>query len=376
MSDHLPNIFPSIGPVTRIVLFTDFTPPGEPPTANNWREECDTLVEHGLAGVALRTIRQYSLGVPSVVLSELQRANFDAMASTIEVVRRSRQGMELLAAAKIPFVITKGPGIARESSTLSDRPFIDLDLVVHPSNFDQSREILDSLGYGENELATPPWACFNRFVKEAVNLRNHDGGSIDLHHHISPWNWSNGLMLADLIESAATVKMFDVSLKVVAPEHNLLIASLHVVSDRSQPGQTYRVWRDVLVLTSRCSLETVTTNAHAAGLSKWLAWILQCLPEEVRPLELLTNLLAANDELEHRWRLRRMLTCRPREVLGSAFRIPATNATLYLGGSLVPSRGYMRINYPSMTHPYLNRWRGLYDQFFGNPSPKLARDRS
>jgi hypothetical protein len=362
MAMRLPNIFPAIGPVTRLVLFADFLAIEREPSLAEWQDEYSTIISHGLAGIALRVIRTESLSVPDDVMKGIRHAAFGAMALTMSVVKKSQAGVEALSSADIPFVITKGPGIASCSNSVSDRPFVDLDVLVGPSDFDRSRRILSSSGYRERRMAIQPWTWFARYAMEAVNLRTSDGGSIDLHHHISPWNWSDALG-SNVFDGARNHDVFGLRLPLVNAEYNLLVAALHVVSDQSRPGQTLRVWRDLLVLSSCCSTESVVATATSCGLTEWLAWIVRCLPEEVRPPGLLGALEAADDTFKGRWRLQMLLKCAQHQAIGSIFRIPALNAVPYVGGSLVPSRSYMRIQYPGDDHPYLTRWKHLPQQF-------------
>jgi hypothetical protein len=298
----------------------------------------------------------------------MRNASFDAVALTMSVVKQSQAGVEALSSANIPFVVTKGPGIASCSKSISDRPFVDLDVLVDPSHFNRSRRVLSSCGYSERRAAIQPWTWFARYAMEAINMRTSDGGSIDLHHHIPPWNWSRALGSTVLDDGARNHDVFGLRLPLVDAEYNLLVAALHVVSDQSRPGQTLRVWRDLLVLSSWCSSESVTAMATSCELTAWLAWILRCLPEDVQPLDLLRVLEAADDAFKSRWRLHMLLKCAPHPAVGSVFRIPALNAVPYVGGSLVPSRSYMRIQYPGEDHPYLTRWRNFPQQFVRVPN--------
>jgi hypothetical protein len=204
-----------------------------------------------------------------------------------------------------------------------------------------------------------PWTSFDRYCREAVNLRTENGGSIDLHHRISPWCWSGGLSF-DVLNSAATVKnVFGVSLPLASSEHNLLVSALHVVSDRSRPGQSYRIWRDLLVLASSCPPSVVIAAARQTGTSAWLRWILGCLPIEVQPKELLGLLDGDRRQIEKRLRLRMLLPPRfgSQHHFGQIFRLPVSHAALFTAGTLVPSPMFLRLRYPDDKYRYLKWWR-------------------
>jgi hypothetical protein len=364
-SEGLPNIFPRLGPVSKLVLFADFYNQDASPSEEEWCAECELLIRYGLAGVANRLIRQRSLAVPMEILRRLREAQFVDMTVSSTTVKKSAGGLEALRSARIPFVITKGPGIALEGINIADRPFMDLDVVVEPRRFMDARRVLASIGYAEKDRTKQPWDSLNRVCREAVNLRTEDGGSIDLHHRVPPWYWSSGLTLEVLKDKASSRAIFGVNIPLVAPEHNLLVAALHVVSDKSRPGQNYRVWRDVLVLARKCSTDAAAKAASDTNLTTWLAWILGCLPSEVQPRELLDRLRNHPARLQGSWRLRMILPPKfgSRHLLGQAFRLPAPNAALFAASMLVPSPEYLRMRYPDERHPYRTWWRSTHKNF-------------
>jgi hypothetical protein len=369
----LPNIFPDIGPVTRSVLFADFDHRAAPTTGDAWLAEYETLIEHSLAGVALRVIRQRSIIVPPQVLGRLQESQFQEMMVTSAVVRRSQSGIESLRLANIPFVVTKGPGIALQGISVTDRPYIDLDVLVDPSHYVKARSVLASVGYRQNDNSIQPWGIFDRYCQEATNLRTVDGGSIDLHHRVSPWYWSTGLSFDLLATAAKSKEVFGAQLPLASPEHNLLVTGLHVVSDKTRPGQTLRAWRDVLVLAGQCSVDSAVEAAKATGLCAWMVWIFKCLPEEVQPIELLLRLDEQEQRLVGNRRLRLILPPRlgSRHVLGLALRLPTTHAALYAAGVLVPSSKFLRFRFPDERYRYLLWWRSAFRNLISKARHRL-----
>jgi hypothetical protein len=344
--------------VARFVLFSDFLPEHPPTNEHAWRSEADLLVREGLAGVAVRLYRDYSLNLPADVLEILEHAQFNDMAATTAMVSRSQGGIQALRKAGIPFVITKGPGIAMLAPSISDRPFTDLDLVVEPSRFADAMGTLTASGYREDRLSVQPWESFNRFCREAVNLRTLEGGSIDLHHRIAPWYWSSGLTF-DLLEDAASpIDVFGIPLPLISPEQNLLVSALHIVSDKGRPGQSTRVWRDFLLLARNCNLDLALEIASGAGLCGWLSWILKCLPLEFRPEELSSKLLKYNQTIKGRLRLKLLLPPRlgSEHTVGQMYRLPVPNAALFAAGMTIPSPTFLNLRYPDSPHPYLTWW--------------------
>ena len=274
----LPNIFPDLKPVMQLVLFADFSEREIQPTAEAWEAELEQVISCGLAGVARRMIRERSLRVPASVVRSLQAAHFRDSTFTVTMIKSSQEGLAALRSAGIPFVITKGPGIALAGGGIADRPFDDLDVVVAPPYFMAARRVLAGVGYAENDQSIQPWNCFDRYCREAVNLRTLDGGSIDLHHRVSPWYWSTGLTMSKLMSCAQITEVVGTPMLLVAPQFNLLVAALHVVSDKGRPGQTNKNLADLLVLARSCQPDTTVEAAVEADLCAWLAWVLRVPP--------------------------------------------------------------------------------------------------
>jgi hypothetical protein len=370
MTEPFPNIFPQIGPATRFALLTDFAGEMSHPSGDEWRNEIDVLVSQGLAGIAQRVVREHSLKLDGAITTALQNAQFRGMAETAFVVKQSFAGLEVLQKASIPFVITKGPGIALECAAITDRSFVDLDVVVEPSQFRDALRVLRSEGYAERKPTVQPWDSFNRFCREAINLRNESGGSIDLHHRVSPWYWSTGLTFDRLFEDAQTRETYGFELPIASPLHNLMVAALHVVSDKSRPGQTLKAWRDLLVLANRSSAESVIECAEATGMAAWLRWILGCLPERLVSVGLLDGLASRGPELKGKFRLREILPPRmgsEHPMVARALRLPLPHAVYFVAGTFVPSASYLRHRYPDQSHRYLSWWRESPENFRQEP---------
>jgi len=365
MRNALPDIFPSIGPATRLVLFTDIVEPVVLPTEADWVNELDVIVDQGLAGIACRVMRSQSIAVPEAAGAVLERAQFASQITSTRTLQCSSEGLSHLRGTGIPFVITKGAGIALLGNSMTDRAFIDVDVVVPPERFTEALIALRSLGYAERPLTMQPWDSFNRLCREAINLRNGDGGSIDLHHRVSPWYWSQDLSFEILAQGAASTTVSGVDLPLVSPVHNLLVAALHIVSDKSRPGQTFRAWRDLLILIDRCAVVDVVDAASNAGLVAWLYWIIGCLPTEVRPAELWEELSRLDTRLRGSSRLRMLMPPRigTRHPIGQIFRLPLGAAAIFVAGSIVPSPRYLRIRYPNQNHRYVAWWRDSANSF-------------
>ena len=250
--------------------------------------ELEALVEQRLSPLAARYATE-TFG-PGAVNGRLRSDTFGWVDRSLRIVRRGAEILEMLDHAGIPYVVTKGPGVAACYPLITDRPFSDLDILVTASDFRQAHSIIGRAGYEEDAVSRQPWGYFDRWCREAINLKRSDGGSVDLHHHIPPWLWGKGLLFAGILERSRVRRLFGVDLRVASAEDNLLVTALHVVSDRNRPGQTLLTWRDVAQLAKVADPTVASDLAQRAGLAGWLLAILRALPAPLQPGALVSSL--------------------------------------------------------------------------------------
>ena len=364
------NLFPALGRVEKAILLYDFVPGSGEFTADEWRRACQSLVDQHLAGVALRSIREQSSTVPDDVRDQLQNAHFCSMERTAAALKITKSALEKLEANGIKGVVVKGPSIARLNRFKTDRPYSDIDFIVSPDDFSRATALLATLGYEERRETRPQRRYFTSRCREGINLRDAHGGSIDLHHHVSPWLWATGLT-ADTLAAHGVRDLIDgYPVTMASPEDSLLVAALHLVSDHGHPGGTHRIWRDLLVIYGHCSDDILVTAARDAKLTFWLHWVLESLPPELRPVGLLDRLAAAEDDAHSTWRMRALLSKPMTDSphLSQVFRLPASSAFVYLLGIAVPSQQFLRDHFSDSPHRYVAWWQECTRHLYGNAS--------
>lgn len=360
MAPNLPSLFPSVGPVTRWILFGDLDEDLRPPDPEQWAPEMDAVVGQRLAPMALRLVRAQGLGVPAADWAALEAASFDWTTRCLEVTQRSAEALDLLRDVGVPFVVTKGPTLARHYAHRLDRPYGDIDLLVPRGSFTEVLALLGrTLGYREADRNRPAWGAFDLHCREAMNIESPTGGRLDIHHRIPPWRWAGGLTFERLFDRAEPTTTSGVIFPGVAPIHNLFIAALHLVSDRNRPGSSLIIWRDILEVARTCSAFDITREASALGLGGWLRWVTRSLPPPVVPAELSAAVQELNFDLLHLPRLQSMLRSGflSDPLISQALRLPPGNAALYLAGMVVPSPGFLRAKYPNSSRRYRRWWR-------------------
>ncbi len=368
----LPNIFPSLSRGVLSLLFLDLFHSGDVELPSSWDSPLiGTLVDQNLEGLALRAQREHALPIPQETLNVLRLSHFNKMEHTSTVLRQSQLALEGLRNDHMEFVVTKGPGIAHLSKSPGDRVFSDLDIVVRGSDFVRALGILALDGYFERPETQPPREMFGRQCREAINLRSHNGGSIDLHHRIPPWLWSCGLRFDQLIRETTIIEYQGSEFPVADVTTNVLVTALHVFSDQGRPGRTLRTWRDLVFLLEQCDVESIALAAEESELCGWLHWIASCLPEKLRPHDLLERLEESEKEICHKTRLLLALgePTVERPALEQLLRLPLRGWLTFGLSMLLPRRAYVEFRSGGFRHPYLRWWT----KAFAGTTPKSER---
>jgi hypothetical protein len=354
------RLLPTMGPVTVGVLFHGIHgAPAPPRDPYAWSEELPLLLRHRLAGLAIAAATSEGIPISDAVRDRLHDSQQATTARTLAVESAAIQVLQALEGRQIPYVVPKGPGIARAYPDASLRPFGDLDILVRPERFNAALELIVGLGFSAYFEGGEPRAYFDRYCREGVNLVRDDGGSVDLHHRIPPWVWGERLPFQRLLHRSREVDIAGGTVNVLAPEHNFLVACLHVVSDRGvRPGYKLMTWRDVATLGATCDPVAVAVEARDARLDWYLATILRELPPSIRPAALLRLLGNASPSRGDAFRLHRLLppAMGSKHQIAQAFRLPAPNACAFLAGYVVPSRRFLTKRYEGRGG-YIRWWR-------------------
>ena len=371
------HLFPRLSQNVYTCTFSDFTSSTSVNDDLPWTtDDVNAIVGHRLAGVALRLHRTGQINLPDWAVQHFRAAEFQSTQYSLAIVRTAEQAIASLECQGIPYVVTKGLGIANVAGGIVERPFSDVDVLVSRDDFPRAHKILGKIGYQEAAVGQQPWRSFNVACREAINLRLEPYGSIDLHHRIPPWLWGQQIRTADVVGAGIKSQALSVSLAVLPPEFNLLIVALHVVSDRGRPGTTLMVWRDFLTLAQAVDPANAIEVATRYRLLGWLQWIVEQYPQELRPQNLVNALsseVTPKQRIQHHRRLQHLLppSIHSRHIIGQTMRLPAPRALLYVAGMAIPPPSFLRARLAGRRCRYIHWWKsglvGLAAEFGGSP---------
>lgn len=352
------QLYPIVGPWTEAALWHGLHSV-EPPSAP-LELELHHIVGQRLSPLLAQYLREVGPTVATEVRAAAELHAMAATAASAAVISASAPVLHALTEAGIPHAVVKGPAIAQHYAQWQHRPFSDLDIHVPRALFRSAIGLCGSMGLREDPSSRQPWGWFDRSCREAVNLKREDGASVDLHHHVPPWFWGSELGPESIIARAEQQPFLGQQLPLASPEDNLLVAALHVVSDKNLAGRTLLVWRDLAELARQVDVGILARRADETGLAPWVRAVLSQLPSFVRPVEIIDRLAMSPQQLRGTYRLRLLLDARTQAsgvLLSQPLRLPIPHGMLYLAGMAFPSRPFLHVTLPGDPHPRRTWWR-------------------
>lgn len=353
-----------MGPAVRACLQvgTPITP--DPVDALAWETELGEVIANKLSPLALELMDGAGEALRFPAGERIYHDARRLAALMLALEQRAAEPLSALNEAGIRFVVIKGPAAARWHSQPKLRPYRDLDIVVHPSDFRHTVETLRRCSFGQDPSQLQPWQWFYRLCLEGMNVGDDRGGALDVHHHIAPWCFGTALTASGLWERGDPATVGSVPVRMASQLDSLVIAGLHVLNDLGKRDPSLLSWRDLLIISN--AVGTVATNDAFRMFG--LGWLWPLLVERMhavvgaRPHEGISSIKSSRSlwHASRRVRLRMMGWDRP--SLGSrhpadwAFRLPLWRASFFLAGSAVPSPHYARHRHGG----YLRYWGQAY----------------
>lgn len=348
-----------LGPAARWCLTAGIIDPEPPvPSVEAFRAERDLILREGLAPVALRAFgeeRNDSAGVA------FRDATFRGHLRVMSVDVAGAAYLTTLAQAGIPYVLIKGPAIARLHPAGWPRLYSDIDIVVPKRNFLQAVNYSHADGFEYSERSIPQWRWFDLVCREGINLHSATGGNIDIHHHIPPWALGTTIEPEDVINRSTSSDLSGIPVRMAAPEDLLLISTMHVLNDLWKGKLGLASWRDVVVL--------MTLLGRARSMMAFervdLGWLFEIATRRLSVIVPEAGIGASSSmprpSIVTRLRLSALgwegNSALSRHRLAWAMRLPIPNALAFLAGTAIPSPQYVRERHGSLRRYWGEGWR-------------------
>ena len=314
----------------------------KPISIDSLEHEVSAITYNRMSAVALDYIQHHDLQISESTLRAYRTGAIQSAVTCLETESNSYSAIYALTELNIPFVVIKGPAIARFHPNPASRPFTDIDLLIPPEFFGKAKSALNDVGYYRKDSAQQPWEWFERICIESVNLRTSRGGRIDLHHHLPPWILGSLFPASEIIARADEGQIGKLAVKFASLEDSLVISSLHIINDLGKHDLSVVSWRDTLCISDLLGMERVKDIFQKAQLSWYQPYIDQTHNALMDQVAQSPNYYPRR--IRQQYRLRQLgwqgSTFASRHPIGWIFRLPISRALCFLIGSLFPSPLY------------------------------------
>ena len=202
----------------------------------------------------------------------------------------------------IPFIILKGwsfiPDLYQDPA---DRPFSDVDILIHPKDFQAVTNVMAELGYTVKPSVLAGFEPAPPHIPLEITFSHPAGIHIDLHTHILTLAWWQPAFSIDLHHIWQTAQPYQDStglqLQRLSPEVTFLHLCLHLWNHEPFNSR-FHTYTDLVLLLRKYShlmdwdhILQLTTDWHMQNLVFWVSQVLQrdfhtTLPIHINPKSL------------------------------------------------------------------------------------------
>lgn len=194
------------------------------------------------------------------------------------------------------------------------------------------------------EAEDGPRVWFDRWCREGRAVLDDAGNGLDIHHHLAPWRWGQGLRFERLRRSAELIDMDGITVQAAGPVQSIAVAALHVVNDLWTGSHSELTLADLVRLLNRCQPGDVLSEFYAIDRLWLLKVATDLLPPETVPVELRRELATVRTRLRHQLQLVAMERAArtDKRALTWTLRLPVAGAAAYAFSTAVPDVAHRR----------------------------------
>jgi len=166
---------------------------------------------------------------PADVCAKIRKEFQSHAAHNIQLTGELLRVLELFDTNQVRSLPFKGPALARAAhgNTLL-RDFEDLDVLVHPGQFQTARQILVNFGYRPDpRKICNQEAAYVRTIRQLPMVRQENGVTFELHSHFTVRDFAFPINLAGVFERRLHIEIDGRKVPTLGYEDHLLVAAVH-----------------------------------------------------------------------------------------------------------------------------------------------------
>ncbi|MGH9282328.1 MAG: nucleotidyltransferase family protein [Acidimicrobiales bacterium] len=208
--------------------------PAAPLDDHGWRGLLAAVHVERIAGLLDRAVADGALPTTAGQSEDAEAAAAQSLRAVLHLERSLLRVAERLAGDTIPFLVLKGPAVARlDEEHPSLRQYADIDILVRGPDVDAAVTTLASLGYRRDLPERRPG--FDRHYGKEVCLAKERGSELDLHRTLVVGAFGLRLDLAAVWGSTTTFCVGGVGLEALDAEGRFVHACLNAVLGDERP---------------------------------------------------------------------------------------------------------------------------------------------
>ena len=302
------------GKYIRACLRAELMAEGRPaaPAGLDWDKFTQIVIEQQLSGVLAKMSRTHPEWLPRAVSERLLYRRYRQLLFHADWgARQAGDVLAMLAERHIPVMVLKGWALVAlvYGGDYSQRPAVDIDLLVKPEDAGQAIEALQALGYAATEME--PWpGYFQRFLNGSHYTRAEGTGerrqvfNVDLHWGFpdAPY-YDRRIAVEALFERSLAIEVAGVAVRSLAIEDMLIYGSVHMAHHGYQDSLSR--YYDMAALMRRAG-SGLDWQGMLARASAWKVMIplrrMLAKVEELWPGVVPGEVLRAAEKLRSGWR--------------------------------------------------------------------------
>lgn len=195
---------------------------------SGWHGLVSAALDHGLIGAVHRTASKRA-SVPGDILASIRTHYLSQVAQNFQLTSALSEIVRTFATGGIEVAVLKGPAVALiVYGRVAQREFTDLDLLVHPEDFERAQSLLEGLGYRQLSRNTPNLSS----AKDIQFVRESDDTLVELHWALNPPDARFPLEASGIWERMETVRVFDQPIRTLSLEDTLIALCIHASKHR------------------------------------------------------------------------------------------------------------------------------------------------
>ena len=146
------------------------------------------------------------------------------------ILKKLEEIVKVFSEHNISFIVMKGCHLIHQIYPFGVRPIEDIDLLVHPKDFNEVDRILKHLDYFDCAVSMETWV--HEAFSNKITYQDHASPKIpvDIHFSLGPYPYLGRLSIHTIIENSEIIKGQTFSFRALKPEIMLIHLCLHAFS--------------------------------------------------------------------------------------------------------------------------------------------------